>query len=159
MTLFNRLPSLFPANVFEKDFNDIFSGFEKLNRMNFAYPYDIYDLIKDKERIATVIEIAAAGFKKEDCKISIKGDQLTLKLGNKTPTEELVGDDKNIDGEGITRQYVSKRIANRTAQISWTLYKDVDQKNIKVKYTDGILKITLPIKQPEKPEENFIEIQ
>ena len=153
MTLFNRFPSLFPTNIFEDEFNNFLSGFEKLNRTNFAYPYDIYDLVKDNKKIATVIEIAAAGFTKNDCKISVKGDQLTLKF-SKTDEPET-----NTDGEGITRQYISKRVANRSAMISWKLAKDVDQKNIKVKYTDGILKIELPIVQPDKPEENFIEIQ
>ena len=127
MTLFNRFPTLFPANIFEDELSNFLSGFEKLNRTNFAYPYDIYDLMKGKERLATVVEIAAAGFTKNDCKISVKGDQLKLELGK-------TGEPKPVDdGEGITRQYTSKRIANRTAEISWKLAKDVDIKNIKVR--------------------------
>lgn len=158
MTLFKGFPTLFPSvfnKEFEDEFNNLLSGFEKFNRTNFAYPYDLYDLIKDNKKIATVIEIAAAGFSKNDCKISVKEDKLTLKFGkmNNEPESEY------NDGEGVTRQYISKRIANRTAEISWKLAKDVDQKKISVKYTDGILKITLPIMQPEQPEENFIEIQ
>lgn len=156
MTLFKGFPTLFPSvfdKSFEDEFNNFLSGFEKLNRTNFAYPYDLYDLIKDNKKIATVIEIAAAGFTKNDCKISVKEDKLTLKFGKTDKPEDI------NDGEGVTRQYISKRIANRTAEISWKLAKDVDQKNIKVKYTDGILKIVLPIMQPEQPEENFIEIQ
>ena len=155
LSIFNRFPTLFPTNLFEKDFDDIFSGFEKSFAKNtFTYPCDVYDKMKGDKKIATVIEIAAAGFSKNDCKISVKEDKLTLKFGKTDKPESEYN-----DGEGVTRQYISKRIANRTAEISWKLAKDVDQKNIKVKYTDGILKITLPIMQPEQPEENFIEIQ
>lgn len=154
LSIFNRFPTLFPTN-FEKDFDDIFSGFEKsFARNTFTYPCDVYDKMKGDKKISTVIEIAAAGFKKEDCKISVKGDVLTLKLGKQNDAPETAQ-----DGDGITRKYLSKKIANRTAMFSWTLAQNIDIKKIGVKYEDGILKIELPIIQPDEPEEKFIEIE
>lgn len=155
LSIFNRFPTLFPTNLFEKDIDDIFSGFEKTFAKNtFTYPIDLYDKMKGDKKVATVIEIAAAGFKKEDCNISLKGDQLTLKLGKQNDTPDAVQDE-----EGITRKYLAKRIANRTAVFSWTLAQNIDTKKIGVKYEDGILKIELPIIQPDEPEEKVIEIQ
>ena len=153
LSIFNRLPSLFPQ-IFDKNFEDVFTSFDReLGRTdNLTYPTDIYDKYDGDKKIATVIEIAAAGFKKEECKVSVKDDILTLKLvkqDSKAPT----------DSEGITRKYHAKKIAYRTATFSWTLAQNVEKEKISVKYEDGVLKIELPIAQLNEPQEKLIEIQ
>lgn len=156
LSIFNRFPTLFPVN-FEKEFDQLLSGFEKMNKSSFAYPYDIYDkYVKDK-KIATVIEIAAAGFKKEDCNVSIKDKTLTLRLGK--PTADVDNDTKIEEDGDVTRKYLYKRIANRTAVISWSLAPNTDASKISVKYKDGILVIEIPIIQPQEEDIKVIEIQ
>lgn len=156
LSIFNRFPTLFPTN-FEKEFDQILSGFEKMNKSSFAYPYDIYDKFYKGKKVATVIEVAAAGFKKEDCNVSIKDKQLTLRLGKPT-TDSDVETKVEEDGD-FTRQYLYKRIANRTAVISWSLAPNTDASKISVKYKDGILVIEIPIIQPQEEDIKVIEIQ
>lgn len=153
LSIFNRFPTLFPQ-IFDKNFEDVFTCFDReLGRTEaLTYPTDIYDKYAGDKKIATVVEIAAAGFKKDECKVSVKDDILTLKLvkqDNKNPN----------DGEGITRKYHAKKIAYRTATFSWTLAQNVDKEKISVKYEDGVLKIELPIIQPDEPKEKVIEIE
>ena len=156
LSIFNRFPTLFPVN-FEKEFDQLLSGFEKMNKSSFAYPYDIYDKFYKGKKVATVIEVAAAGFKKEDCNVSIKDKQLTLRLGK--PTTDSDNDTKVEEDGDFTRQYLYKRIANRTAVISWSLAPNTDASKISVKYKDGILVIEIPIIQPQEEDVKVIEIQ
>lgn len=157
LSIFNKFPTIFPANLFEEEVNNFLSGFEKTFAKNqFTLPCDVYDKYQGDKKLATVIEIAAAGFKKEDCTVSVKNDILTLKLGKTAGSPE---EGVYKDGENITRKYLSKRIANRTATFSWTLAQNIDTEKISVKYEDGILKIELPIIQPDEPKEKVIEIE
>lgn len=155
ITFFDKLPAFVPRSFWEEQ-NNFLSGMNKIFKEGFTfnstYPYDIYNKIKDGKTIATVIEIAAAGFNKEDCNVFIKGNVLTLKLEKKK-------EDKENKEEGIERNYIDKRIAYRSFNASWSLSNTSDKKNIKVSFKNGILNIEIPIIQAEEPIETKIEIE
>lgn len=152
ITFFDKLPMIGPKSFWEEQQN-ILSGMNKLFKDDFCfnntYPYDIYNKIKDGKIIATVIEIAAAGFNKDNCNVSIKGNILSLKLEKKKEEKE----------EGVQRNYIDKRIAYRTFNASWSLSNVSDKKNIKVTFKDGILSIIIPILPAEEPQETLLEIE
>ena len=77
------------------------------------------------------------------------------KYGQEQP---IFGQLKENQEKGIRPSYLMIKVGT-WLEGGTQLHRFFGWKNIKVKYTDGILKITLPVIQPEKPEENFIEIQ
>ena len=93
------------------------------------------------------IELAAPGLKKEDFKVNIHENTLTISTENKTETEEKVG------------KYTRKEFNYASFKRSFTLPKSVDGEKIVASYNDGILGIELPKKEEVKPKEpRLIEI-
>ncbi|MBK7870884.1 MAG: Hsp20/alpha crystallin family protein [Saprospiraceae bacterium] len=77
---------------------------------------------------------ATPGRKKEDFKISVQGDELTISY--KRPKQEDTEDQNWV-------RYEYRLVSfERTFQIDDT----VDPANISAKYEDGVLQVTLPIK-------------
>lgn len=80
------------------------------------------------------IFLAAPGRKKEDFKISVQGDELTISY--KKPKQEETEDQNWV-------RYEYRLVSfERTFLIDNT----VDPANISAKYEDGVLQVTLPIK-------------
>ena len=161
---FDRFPTLLPSIFFKDDdyvslddiFNRVFSD-TKVKQMC-VYPTNIYNLMDKDKKVATVIEIAAAGFSKDTTKVSLEDKILTVELGcaDDSKTEEKK-EEKDI--EGHTKEYIQKNIAGRYAKMSWTLSNDIDISNIDVKYVNGILSITLPVIQKSKNVSKYLEIK
>lgn len=85
---------------------------------------------------AYVLEINAPGRKKEDFKVSVDKDLLTVSYEKK--------DEATTDGNKTIRREFHYNSFKR----SFSLDEKVDAANIQAKYEDGILKIDLP-KKPE----------
>ncbi len=83
------------------------------------------------------LELAIPGLKKEDFKINIEKDVLTIS----SEKETTKGDERNF----TRREFVYGSFSR-----SYTLPKSIDQENISAEYTDGILKLVLPIKAEDK---------
>lgn len=86
------------------------------------------------------LELAAPGLKKEDFKISIDNDVLTISTEKKSETSE--------SGEKYTRKEYSYSSFMR----SFTLPEIVDIENITAGYENGIMKVVLPKKEEAKPK-------
>lgn len=84
------------------------------------------------------IEFAAPGFNKNDFKINIEANVLTVSAEKK--------EEKNEKNERFTRQEFSYNSFNR----SFTLPQTVEGEKIDAKYTDGILKLHIPKKEEAK---------
>ncbi len=82
------------------------------------------------------VEVAAPGLKKEDFKISLENNLLTISGEHKTENEEK-------EGKKISRREFSYTSFNR----SFTLPETVKSDDIKAKYEDGVLKLELPKKE------------
>ena len=104
------------------------------------------DVKDDGDRFT--VEADLPGFKKEDIHLDIHGDVLTLSAERHSKHE-----DKNEQGKYIRceRSYGSYK---RTFDIS-----GIDTAAIKAKYTDGVLTIALPKKEPTLPESRQLEIE
>ena len=87
-----------------------------------------------------VVEMAAPGMKKEDFKVQLDGNMLTINSEKKHEHEEK-------DGERYTRREFSYQSFTRSFQLP----KDVvDEEQIKASYQDGMLQLTIPKKEEAK---------
>ncbi|MDO8898119.1 MAG: Hsp20/alpha crystallin family protein [Bacteroidales bacterium] len=85
-----------------------------------------------------MLDMAAPGLKKEDFKINLDNNVLTISSELKTESEE-----KN-------ERFVRKEFYFNAFSRSFTLPKTVDLEKIKADYTDGILSIALPKREDAK---------
>ncbi len=85
-----------------------------------------------------VLELAAPGMKKEDFKISLENNILTV-------SAEL-NDEKREEG----RNYTRKEFYYGSFSRSFTLPRSIDLENIKADYVNGVLNVSLPKKEEAK---------
>ncbi len=86
------------------------------------------------------LEIAAPGMNKEDFKINLENNILTISV----EVEDL----KNEEGKNYTR----KEFHYGSFARSFTLPKTIDMEKIQADYSNGILKIDLPKKEEARVE-------
>jgi HSP20 family protein len=105
----------------------------------------VVDIEEDKDTF--IVKAELPGMKKEDIKISVRGNILSLVGERKYGSEE-----KNKTYHRIERAY-GKFV--RTI----TLPTEVESDKVKAAYQDGILTITLPKPETMKPKEVEIDIK
>lgn len=93
----------------------------------YNYPANIFD-----NENAFIIEMSAPGFTKEDIRINLEQQTLTI-------SAELKQQDEVQDEKYLRREFNQQNL-NR----SFVLPKSVDMDKITADYQNGILKITLP---------------
>lgn len=132
-------------NIFDSFFNDFFSEDFPTSWVEVSdYPkYNIIDNSTETEKILS-IEMAVAGFSKDDVKITSVGNVLTVEA-----EKQAVRDVK----------YVNKGIAERSFKWSRTLpkYSKIGKDDISLK--DGILTINIHIDIPAAEKEITYEIK
>ncbi len=99
-----------------------------------------------EEDDAYILTSDLPGVNKDDIDVSINGNTLTLKAERKSQSEEKKG--KYIHSERSFGVYT------RTFDIT-----GIDADNIKAKYADGVLTMTLPKKMPELPSQKKLQIE
>ena len=131
------------ARVLNTNFRNLFLGFEDAFKMLDHYsskseypPYNIERVSDDKY----TLELAVAGFKKEDIDISIEKNAL-----------KIAGESAKKDAE-----YIHKGLATRKFCRAFHLnkYMEVDKADME----DGILKINLVRNVPEEEKPKHIKI-
>ena len=95
-----------------------------------------------------LLEADLPGFEKKDIQLEISGDTLTVRAQRHSKLEEKDKKDKLVR---IERSYGSY---SRQFDIS-----GVEAEQIKARYDNGVLKLTLPKKQAELPEARHLEIE
>jgi HSP20 family protein len=118
----NQLDTMFPA----KSFNNV--AYNNIPAVN----------VKENEN-AFQIEVAAPGLKKEDFKLSLHENRLTISAKQEENKEEK------------TEKYSRQEFNYSSFQRTFTLPKNVDGEKIDASYTDGILHVGLPKKEELKP--------
>jgi molecular chaperone IbpA len=131
--------SLFPQ--FERwaiGFDPLFETLKTISSDSKMSSYPPYNIFKSKDNY--ILEIAVAGFSKEDIKISVKELTLTVE-GSALPSVD---------------NYVHKGIASRDFKQDFALaeYVVVDSAEMK----DGMLRIVLSQELPEEKKPKVIEI-
>ena len=116
-------------NFFDSDFNDFFSR-------RFSDP--AANIIENLESFQ--LNLAAPGMKKDDFKIHLENNILTI--------SSEAEDEKMEEGKNYTRKEFSYGSFSR----SFTLPKTIDLEKIKADYENGILKVLLPKKEEAKLE-------
>jgi HSP20 family protein len=119
--------------------DDFFKGFalRPVYRMLEGEPQMRLDLTEDDKNFFVKAEIP--GVKKEDIKVSVDGNQVSLTAEVKKETEE----------KESSRVIRSERYYGSVAR-SFTLDENVDQSAALAKYEDGVLQLTLPKKSNGK---------
>lgn len=149
MTLIKRTQQL---PVFGNFFDDFFAkDLFNWNDKNFADFGHTLPSVNVKETDTNFdIELAVPGMKKEDFKISLDRNILTISSEQKTESEE-----KNENGKYTRREFNYQSFSR-----SFTLPSEVvDSENIEANYADGILKIAIPKKVREEIAIKRIEIK
>ncbi len=98
-----------------------------LDSGRYSYPANIFD-----NENSFVIEMSAPGFSKEDIRINLEQNTLTI-------SAELKQQDEVQDEKYLRREFNQQNL-NR----SFVLPKSVDMDKITADYQNGILEITLP---------------
>lgn len=95
------------------------------------------------------IQVAAPGMKKEDFKIDLHRNVLTISSETKDSRE-----DKDEAGNFTRREFNYSSFRR-----SFTLPEQVAHEKIEAAYQDGILKITVPKQEVQQPMQKTIEVK
>ena len=137
ITFLNRL------RPFTIGFDDVFNTFETLSTSNnFSSTYPPYDIVKIDDYKYNV-ELAVAGFSKNDIQVDYADNTLTIESKKEKETE-----DENFIHKGISKRYFKK---------SFTIADDVIVNGAELK--DGLLTIELEKILPEGKKPKTIEIK
>ena len=131
---------------FSVGFDSIFEEFDRMlestERYNSNYPpYNIRKLSDNDYKI----EVALAGYSKDDIELELKDSTLTIR--NKTK-EKVINDESN----GV----IHKGISTRQFERSFTISEDVKVKNAELK--NGLLNIDLERIIPDEKKPRLIDI-
>ena len=140
---FGSLFDRFLTNNLGRLFDDEDWGFKGL-RTNMNVPVNIREDDKSYE-----LEVVAPGLKKEDFKIDVSNNMLTVKFEHET--EKKQEDEK----KGWLRREYSMQSFSR----SFTLDDSVDVDKIDASYKDGMLRMTLPKKEQAKKLSKNISVK
>ena len=84
------------------------------------------------------VVLAVPGMKKDDCKIDVEGNMLTISSENEETREEK------------DKKFTRKEYNYSSFSRSFTLPNEILKDKIEAKYEDGLLKISLPRKEEMK---------
>ena len=124
---------------FSIGFDKLFSDMERISNINDNFPP--YNVIKSSDD-SYLIELAVAGFNKEELSIEYKDSILTV-TGDNTTRQEL--------------DFVHKGISERSFKRRWTLGEHVKVKSANV--VNGLLVISLEREIPEEEKPQVIKIK
>ena len=136
------MPSIFGENLFD-DFLDFPFGGKKINTM---MKTDIRDTDSTYE-----LDIDMPGFKKEDIKAQLKDGYLTISASTSANNDE-----QDKDGRYIRRE----RYAGSCSR-SFYVGEGVKEEEIRAKFENGILKLSIPKveNKPQVEEKKYIAIE
>lgn len=124
-------------------FDRLFDTFETRFANQLSTNYPPHNIVKTDDTHYE-IEIAIAGFKKNEISVEIEQDMLTVKGETETPNES------------VSRQYLHRGLSSRNFVRSWQLAEHMVVNGAEIK--DGILTITLEYIIPEEKKARVIDI-
>ena len=133
-TLTTYRPGLLGRTVFDDIFDSIPDFPALMNRTTQGYP--VADIYRDKE--ATVMEFALAGFSKEDLSIEIKPEKNSITVSAKTSQDDQESNSRRIARRSFTKTYVNYD-------------NNLDLSAISAEFENGLLRLVVPTKAEAKP--------
>ena len=132
------MPSIFGENLFD----DLFDDFARpMNVIQYATPTPSAMKTDVKETDAGYeLDIDLPGYKKEDVKAELKDGYMTISAEKKSENDEK--DDKS-------GKYLRRERYYGSCSRSFYVGEEVTEEDIKAKFEDGILKISVPKKEPQ----------
>lgn len=143
-------PSIFGEDLFD----DFFEDFARPMRRTRSYAAPAGGIMNTDVKETDggyEWDINLPGYKKEDVKAELNEGYLTI-----SASTESNNDEKDTDGKYIRRERYCG-----TCSRSFYVGEDVTQDEIRAKFEDGILKLTIPKKEETKeiPEKKYIAIE
>ncbi|MEJ2883590.1 Hsp20/alpha crystallin family protein [Pedobacter sp. GR22-6] len=126
-------------NVFDSIFNDTFFSDRMISRVPAANISETADHFH--------VELAAPGLKKEDFKLKLERDVLSIAV-------EQVN-----QNEGKERSYAKREFSYSSFVRAFTIPDSANAEGIEAKYNDGVLCIDIPKREEAKMITRQIEIQ
>ena len=143
LSIFNQLR---PVTV---GFDNVFDHFERMfddDFTSFSAPtFPFYNIVKQGKNKYD-IELALAGYSKDDIEVNLEDGVLTIKSKKEDTKEDTK--DGEILHKGIAKRYFSK---------AFTIADDVEVKGAELK--DGLLKVSLERIIPESKKPRTIDIK
>ena len=114
-------------------------------------PHNIVNVRDENGKIvAQRLEVVTTPFAKDDVKVSVKGNVLTVLCGWSKPECEM-------PDKSESDNYIYKGISTQSYEFSLKLGDNIDKNAIEATNVDGVLKVTLPfVKEEEKKEETVL---
>ncbi len=147
------MPSIFGENLFDDDWMNFPFDRDFWGKKNPLYGKNAQNMMKTdiREKDGSYeLDVDLPGFKKDEIKVQLKDGYLTL-----SAAKGLNKDQQDEKGNYIRRE----RYAG-SMQRSFYVGDAVAQDEIHAKYEDGILKVSIPKKDPKKIEQSgYISIE
>lgn len=145
----NTLNSIFGEDLFD----DFFEDFARPARSAARYGTSVGIMRTDVKESSTgyELDIDLPGCKKENVKAELKEGYLTI-----SAETNQNNDQKDEDGK-----YIRRERYYGTCSRSFYVGEDITQEDIKAKFEDGILKVSIPKKEakPAVEESRYIQIE
>jgi len=126
-------------DVFDSLINDTFFSDRMMTRVPAANISESQDSFH--------VELAAPGLKKEDFKLKLENNVLSISVEQKTENNE------------DNRNYAKREYSYTSFVRSFTLPESADENSIEAKYTDGVLGIDIRKREEAKTVSRQIEIK
>lgn len=123
--------------------------FNGLNRRNDDTVYSHVPVNIKESKDGFDLHVIAPGLQKEDFKINVDKNNLTISFEQKKEETKEGGEQE---------KWVRTEYRMHSFKRSFTLTEKIDTAKIAAKYTDGILTVTLPKKEVEEPSKLEIAV-
>ena len=135
--------------LWDNDIDRVFQGFlSPMRWVEEARGEDLFPAMDVKERDDAYVIIAnVPGAKKEDIDVTLENGILTITAETKSETEEK-------EGERVLRQ--ERRYGKYVRSLR--LGTQIDEKQVKANYKDGVLELTLPKAEEVKPKKISVDV-
>lgn len=132
------LPILRTRNSWPNLMDEFFSNNEFLPRFNYQENYSVPAVNVKENNNEYQIEVAAPGLGKNDFKVNVENDVLTI-------SSEKENNVENSDEKVMRREFSYSKFSR-----SFILPEDTDYDKIKATHKDGILNVIVPKKEEAK---------
>jgi HSP20 family molecular chaperone IbpA len=134
------MPSIFGENLIDDffGFDHPFRGYQRTDANELMKT----DVKEHEDRYE--LEVSLPGYKKEDIHAELKDGYLVINAATSQSSDEK--DEK-------TGKYIRRERYSGSCSRSFYVGEELTQEDIKAKYENGVLAITIPKKEPKKLEE------